>query len=295
MVLHLIFVLDKKNGFTMKKIMFATDYGPHAELHFRYAHRLAKNIDAEITLVHIYQAPSTILASNAGAALLLNKSKNDAEHWHHEWQKLKNFSSEITTNTYNEIPLKYIVSDGDVVENLCKIQEEIKFDLCIIGAKQDRLFFDLSQGITYDLIENLECPILAIPSDAYYLGFDNITYGTAIDFAEIHAIELLLEWSEIFNANLQILHIYKDKNRGEAVRKMVNLQKYVSKEFDNQDIDYHLSEGNIVERLASYVNEKNIDLLAIHHRKEGFWKRIKDGSVAKTLSRDIEIPLLILK
>lgn len=50
----------------MKKILFPTAYNPHSKVAFRYAQKLVQYFEASITLVHIYESPTTSLTSTGG-------------------------------------------------------------------------------------------------------------------------------------------------------------------------------------------------------------------------------------
>ena len=137
--------------------------------------------------------------------------------------------------------------------------------------------------------------MLLVPPDTYYMGINKIIYATAFKLGDKEAIEYLLDWCQAFKANLHILHIHKEANKKEAKNKMTLLMDDFQEEQKVGIIKTQLMQGNIKPVMEQYLDFSHTDILAVHHRDEGFWQKIKEGSLTKILAEDTEIPLLVLK
>ena len=279
----------------MKRILFATSYSPHSKSAFRYAQRLALFFGAEITLVHIYQIASPILATNSSMSASFANQKTATENWKHELHKLEAFAEDLTTDEYENLKLNFIATDGDVVEELIKIQHENQFQLTILGMTNRSLKTRIFGSIAHDIIDELNSAILLVPPDAYYMGLDQIIYGTAFKFAEEKSIDYLLKWCKAFDSTLHILHVHKKDEKEDAEYKMNLLKVYYSEHHKDSKISFQLLEGKIADSLEAYVEFTNADILAVHPRKQGFWQRISEGSITHLLSEEVKVPLLVLK
>ncbi len=284
----------------MKQILFPTAFTTHSRVAYRYAQKLAQYFGAEITLVHIYESPTVMLATSG---ILLNEMEQrniqqsaDAQ-WEKEYKKLKLFSEEMYTKDIQvrDIPIDFIVTDGEVKYELAKIQEENKFDLIVMGMRKHNLSNRLLGKVTNHLIDKTKCPLLLIPPDAHYMGIDKMIYGTAFEFGEIKSINNLLGWCEAFDANLHLLHVCQKENRRVAIEKMTELMSIFQEENEANTINFQVLEGKVVEVMEEYIDFTSADLLAIHRRKQGFWQRIRGGSLTKLLAEELKIPLLVLK
>ncbi|MFK7807756.1 MAG: universal stress protein, partial [Saprospiraceae bacterium] len=278
----------------MKKILFPTAYAAHSKVAFRYTQKLAQYFEASITLVHIYESPTSTLTSTG--ALISEELKYFAEQqWDKEMTKLKSFADELNSKQYHQIKLDFIATDGDVVGQLLDIQMENDFDLIVMGTKRHHTFDRIFGNTTYSLIDEITCPLLLIPPDAHFIHLDKILYGTAFKTGEVKTIEYLLDWCLAFGSTLNLLHVHGKENASYALTKMAELTETFEREKKAEIVTANLIEGKISSILDQYIKSTGVDLLAIHRRKKGLLQEMTDGSLTKTLSEEIQIPLLVLK
>jgi len=145
------------------------------------------------------------------------------------------------------------------------------------------------------LIDQMACPLLLVPPNTQYLGLDKIVYGTALEMGEQPDIEYLLDWCQAFEASLQVLHITKTAQLQQATQKLEAILQNYSEAAAAGIITKQVLTGKIKEGLAEYVEFTKADILAVHKRKQGFWQRIIEGSLTKTLVEEVQVPILVLK
>lgn len=282
----------------MKKILFPTAYTTHARVAFRYAQRLAQYFGAEITLVHIYESLSPALVSDSGVYREFkdqNIQRFAEEQWDREMEKISNFAAEMAEDGFEDIPLSFVVTDGEVVQALLEIKDQNDFDLVVMGMRRHSLGGRLLGNTTYSLIDKMDCPLFLVPPDSHYMGLDKIVFGTAFEFGDHRAINFLLEWSSIFSAKLHLLHVCRSVNIQKATSQMADLMENYQEEEAAKRIKFQLLEGDIEKVLEDYVTLTRADVLAIFRRKRGFWQEIVKGSLTKKLVEESKVPLLVLK
>jgi len=277
----------------MKQILFPTAYSTAAKAAFRYTQKLALYFEASITLVHVYESPSLSLTSNS---LVVKDLEAFADNqWEQEMKRLKTFATEMSAKQFHTLPLDFIVTDGNVVDELIQIQAKNHFDLVIMGMRRhpntDRL---LGKSAT-KLIDQLNCALLLVPPNTHYLALDKIVYGTALKMGDQAVIDCLLDWCKAFEATLHVLHIAKAAQIQEATQKLEAVLQNYAAEVEAGIITKQVVAGKIKAVLAEYIEFTGANILALHKRKQGFWQRILEGSLTKTLVEEIQVPLLVLK
>ena len=275
----------------MKQILFPTTYTSLSKVAYRYAQKLAQYFETGITVAHVYPNVKT-LAEGASKTAMEDLAE---KQWNDQLGKAKDFTNEMSAKQFGDIPLDYVVTDGDPAEELLDVQQQNDFDLVVMGMRRHSIGDKLFGNTTYKLIDQMKCPLLLVPPNTYYMGIKKIIYGTAFNLGDKEAIEYLLEWCLAFNAKLHLLHVHKQDNKALATRKMEMLISDFREEHKGGIITTQLLEGKIKPVMEQYVDIGDTDILAVHHRKEGFWQRIKEGSLTKVLAEGSEIPLLVLK
>ncbi len=280
----------------MKQILFLTAYSTHSKVAFRYAQKLAQYFGAGITLAHIYENPNPLRATDPGS-LKQGEVQKDLDEilWENQLEKLKAFAAEMEAEEYDGIPLDFIVTDGEVVDELLMIEKQNDFDLVVMGMRKHGIAEQLFGNTTYRIISEIDSSILLIPPGVHFMGIDKIIYGTAFELGDTKAIDFLLDWCLAFSATLEILHVHQLISKEEAVEKMNDLVEDFQEGVEVGVISLRLLEGKIAEVIEKEVDFVAADILAIHHRKKGFWERIREGSLSKILAESVDVPLLILK
>lgn len=275
----------------MKQILFPTAYASSAKAAFRYTQKLAQYFEAGITLAHIYDSVS--ITKKVMAYDEVNGLED--QKWTNEIEQLKTFAQDMAAKQFHSIPMDYIATDGNVVKELLQIQQQNRFDLIVMGMRRhpnnDRLIGKTAAA----LIDQMNCPLLLIPPNIRYMGLGKIVYGTALEPGDENSIEYLMDWCEAFDASIHILHVAKQEQLQAATDKLELLMQSFLAEREAGIITQQVLSGRIKEVFAEYVEFTGADILALHRRKQGFWQRIIDGSLTKTLAELIPIPILVLK
>lgn len=282
----------------MKKILFTTAYTNHSKEAFRYAQQLAYHFGASITVVHVYPSLSPIFISNGELTEYEDSYPSEASA-DHQWQEqvlhLQAFVEELTLEQFQDIEIDYIATDGDVVEQLLEIQQTNQFDLVIMGMRRHNRLGRLFGNTTYAMIDQVDCPLLLIPPDTHFMGIEKMIYATAFELGEVRSIDWLLDWCLAFDSRLHILHITSKEEHGNAMRNMVTMMEHFQKENEAEIINFQILDGKVADLVKTYTSKQHADLLTVHHRKRGFWQRLKEASLTKQLSEDLKVPLLVLK
>lgn len=193
------------------------------------------------------------------------------------------------------ININYVVVEaGSVAESIREKALKLNVDLIIVGTKGASRLKEFFLGSTTKiLIKKAPCLVLAVPVMQEIRSFKTIAYATDFEQADILAILRLIPIAKACNAQVRIVHIttqkeYAGEQQMEWFKEM--LQQKVN--YDKMEFDLIFSD-TILEELYRYLEEADVDLLAMLERKdntfiESYFQRDK----VKQMVSEISIPLL---
>ena len=133
--------------FSVDKILFPTDLGPHAEFAVTYALSLAREKHARITFMHVVPLAEAFQRDRTELVVTARKKleqlvPSDAQHWSEP---------------------EIVVEIGDPAMELVGFAERERPDLIVLGLPQDKKFNShFRSGVTYKLVSSAPCPVLTI-------------------------------------------------------------------------------------------------------------------------------------
>jgi nucleotide-binding universal stress UspA family protein len=133
--------------FSVDKILFPSDLGPHAEFAVTYALSLAREKHARITFMHVVPLAEAFQCDRTELVVTARKKleqlvPSDAQHWSEP---------------------EIVVEIGDPAMELVGFAERERPDLIVLGLPQDKKFNShFRSGVTYKLVSSAPCPVLTI-------------------------------------------------------------------------------------------------------------------------------------
>ena len=194
----------------MKKILFPTDFSETANNAFLYALNLAKSIDAQVYVLHVYELP--MITGSLSAGLIQNVYETV------ELGSFENFKDNIpqlrqiaADNELSDIPLKFILEEGNFLYILRETIEEESVDFVVMGTNGNSGFERFLFGSnTINTITSMKIPILSVPQELSFKGFKNIGFTTIFDQKDKDALKYLIEIANRHQAKIHCMHVSKD-------------------------------------------------------------------------------------
>lgn len=266
----------------MKKILCPTDFSPTAENAFKYALKLAKDIDAKVDAVNVYSLPfaaESNMPPEYYYQMLGEKEKTVME-------KLSHFTSgQINGNFGNAIAKNGIFIYRDITD----LAQTEQYDLIVMGTKGEHNTFEKIMGsVTTDTMMNAPCPVLAIPEFAKYEQVKSIAYATDFAPKDEHAVEQLINISKILNAKVHFVHIETEPAIGD-MKEMVEIDHYP---FESTDFSL-LNQSSVMLGLDEFIEKKDVNLLALFIPRRKLWERLFHRSFTKKMTFHSRTPLLV--
>ena len=272
----------------MKKILFPTDFSETANNAFLYALNLAKSIDAQVYVLHVYELP--MITGSLSAGLIQNVYETV------ELGSFDNFKDNIPQlrqvaddNGLNEIPIKFILEEGNFLYILREIIGEESVDFVVMGTDGNSGIEKMLFGSnTINAITSMKVPILSVPHGMSFKGFKNIGFTTVFDQKDKDALKYLIEIANRHHAKIHCMHVSKDGKFNQQAMKDWQDQ------FAGDPIVFEVyHDADPVNAVLDFIKEKQIDLLTVVSRNKGFFDKIFSPGFTKKIANKNITPLFV--
>lgn len=266
----------------INKILFPTDFSDASENAFRYALKMAEDIEAKLEVINIYRVP-TGGADYAATGMydeMLKIAKETSTkrlmYLTQNYAKGKNIKTSSVYGIFNVDEIVEYANDND-------------FDLIILGTKGERNSFEKFIGsVTTGIMMNASCPVLAIPTNAEYKGINSVAFATDL-IDDSKTVMRATEFANILGADFHIVHAKRRETPSESAGKGTELTEYPF-----GFTDFTMAEDRTIEEaLDTYINEKDVDVLVMYIPKRKLWERIFHTSFTKKMTFHTKTPLLV--
>lgn len=264
----------------MKKILFPTDYSANANNALEYAIEYANQIKASLTLLYVYDIPTSIdVVISANMHL-----KKEAIH------NMEALMRKLYTKVDKGLPFDYIVRMGNIVTELTKLEED--YDLIIMGTHGATGLKETFIGSTTNaVIKHINIPLLVIPTGLRYEKIENVVLS--VDNKPLKGLSTLKPVKDLladFKADLLLFHVEPhllNKGIDKSVHDLLSPIQYT--------INYMLDKDDINKYIDEMVRDYAVDLLVLIGRKRSWWEDLLHNSVISKEVFNPPVPLLILQ
>ena len=265
----------------MKRILFPTEFSPHAPQIFQYALAIADVYRAEI---HILNALNLELYPQNDTNTTFEEEADRT------MDKLLEFKQLHQPKEMGHVPVKYITEIGFAADVILRVAEREEMDLIVMGSQGNtRDSGKQLGGAAGSVIGQANCPVLFIPPTAVYKGFQRMACTTNFSFQDLIVFATLKNWAKKFKSKVEALHVIEDRDQLPSIQKKLDLLKDL---FENY-FHFVLQAGDVTENIEDYVAFNQPDILAMVHRQQSFLYKLIAGDVTETIANEITVPLLV--
>jgi nucleotide-binding universal stress UspA family protein len=268
----------------MKTILVPTDFSKDADNAAKYALQLAKVMQAELILFNAYEL---FIAMDPMQPISV------------PYYELERASREMLNKTktrLNEIEPSIRIHCVNAMDYpagaICNYAETLKPELIVMGMKGRGAFANFFLGSTAaTVIRKSSIPVLLIPAAQKFNPSSKIVF--AYDFGKVNkaVAGFIKEFISIFHAELNILTVVDELEKGEPSLKMA--EKRLSHAFRGMDYTAYVRESMQLEsKIMDFLAKSKTDILIVEHRDHNFIHRLLKESVARMLAFDLKIPML---
>ena len=280
----------------ISKIFVPTDFSHNSINAFRYAIWMADRCNAEIVLCHIV-SPEIVTADMPMVSSELTQQRVEGGK-----EMLKSIvettllQQDIGTEL-DKIPLiSTLVEIGSPGSYISDKAQKVNADLIIMGTRDDHNSIDRIFGsVTTATIEKSKISVLIVPEDSDIRTISNAAFATEISDSNPFHIWETIQLLSVFNPSIKVINVKEDSTEGGLT--LADFEEYYKENAVLPTISFHelVKDDSIADVIEDFVDNTRIDLLIMYKPHRGFFERIFHRSLTKEISREIEIPFLVLK
>lgn len=267
----------------MEKIMATTDFSSASTNAVRYAAALAKAFQSKLLVAHIFDDNDAAIEGELD-------ENTEMKNLHLDYIKGR---VDINLNEH-DIDIKGIVSKGITTDEIQQIATNEQASLIVMGMKgrgQTRLPMGSN---TLKMIGKTNIPLLVIPEGAVFTPINSMVI--ALDFADrgkVANFPQLKKLMKHFNPQISVLNIQKKNSPMSA--DFIASKSATYRIWKDYNPKFHILEDKDVDLgINHFLSDHPAELLVMISKKKGFFEKIFSKSYTKSMTRQIDIPLLIV-
>lgn len=275
----------------MKTILVPTDFSKCAYVAAHFAVELAHITKAKIVLINTFEIPipppDSLVTPISYSELKEERLK--------QLKKMADFELRANKN-FTELQIQYEAVLGDAANEIINATKKHGAELIVMGTHGASGILSTLLGTnTASVIGNAPCPVLAIPENAKFQGFKNLT--VAVDFSEIYdnaSLKWLFEFVSIFNSKIELLNVISKPEQKEVVECEIKRIEMIEI-FGQIPHSFHIVlNEKVSQAIDFFIHENNSDALVTIPHKHNFWEFLFNKSISRELVFHIKKPLLCL-
>jgi nucleotide-binding universal stress UspA family protein len=277
--------------FILNKIMVPIDFSGPSDWGFNYAYNLAQQFGSDLYVVHIYKPPylESSMPPNLVSQIIGEKESDLMKHLKSSAQ------APLVSKNKKSDPVKihYILESG-ANSDLVDVSKKNDIDLIVMGTHGANKAIDKVWGTnTAKVINEANCPVLAIPIGSEFNNVENIAYATDYDSNDIDNIMQLVLFATAINANVHCIHVNNILDINDEEKEIAFKEKFEAR-FKDMPVTFSVkSSTSIEEGLETFLRVNHINILSMLTHKRNLWERLfGEKSVTKEMAFRSKTPIL---
>ncbi len=271
----------------MKKILVPLDFSACSDNALENAILIADRMHMELILLHSYLIPVAMVEHAPGYLTqeIEYSEKSSKEQFGHmlaRFPKLEKMNFQ-----------KHIVA-GPLLDAVRNIQKKEDLAFVVMGTHgASGLNRVLLGSNAYNVMKNVNCPVIALPEGANLKGMKRIALaGDYKNALNPTCLQPVIDLASTFYAEIAVIHIDQDKDlerhEMELAKRLEGYLKHVKHSFHFRT-DYDVEEG-----LVAFAKDKKADMVAMVNKRHSFLDWLAHGSETRRMMLDIPMPLMVL-
>ncbi|MFM9825354.1 universal stress protein [Flavobacterium sp.] len=274
----------------MKRILFPTDFSDTANNAFVYALEMAKHLDAEFIVLHVYDSPNLTYEGcpSSIAAIYETIELKNLENFNDQIPYLRKIAEE---HQFESVKMSYILRHGNLIKIIKEISEKENIDLIVMGTHGasglKEVFLGSNTGF---VITQVPTMLLCLPNEAKFEKIKHICFTTLLKDEDKTALSDVLNIAKKFHAKVKCLTI----KTSDSKLAHEDIEKWQSN-FKREPIEFFVvSNDNIKKTIYDFLERQEIDVLAMLTHRRSFVEQLFTQSLAQKLSFHSKTPILVM-
>ncbi len=272
----------------MKQILVPTDFSSNAINAGLYALELAKEFNAKITLLNVYNIPSPLPPLPIEIIITPDELKSDTD------SQLKKEKEFLLNKINYAIDIECISRNGASSKEINQAAIFVDADLIVMGMRGgSKIQKALFGTVTTAVINAAEKPTLIIPDNVPFKAPKNILIATdGTKMKDSISIQLLKEMIQHFNAEVHFVNV----NPSHEIYDKDQISDNVTAPFVGISYKIHFLEHDDANAaINQFIETHKIDLLVMFPQHHSLISRLFSQHHTEHLANRINIPLLTIQ
>jgi nucleotide-binding universal stress UspA family protein len=274
----------------MKKILFPTDFSKTANNAFVYALEMAKFLNAELLVLHVYSLPPI---TYEGYPAYLSQVYDSIE-----LDNFENFKDEVPLlrkiaeeRNLDSVKMSHILEQGDLILTIKSLVKKERVDLIVLGTNGatglKEAFLGTNAG---SVIERVPILSLTVPAKARFEKIKKIGFTTRFTSKDSRALKKVVEIAKALNAKIKCLYV----QTFDSDLKQARIEKWKA-DFKQDPVEFIvIPSDDIKGTIFSFLKKNDIDILAMLTYKHKMLEKLFKKSLVKKIAYETEVPILAL-
>ncbi len=278
----------------IKNILFPTDFSDAAMRAFIYALHFADKYNATITTLYVYKRPE-VRAMQLPRTMAEFRDTFDLHEFKNYKDAIPPLKEIAEQNGFGHVKMQHVLEPGgSIVSTILEVARRDEADLIIMGTTGARGLKEIFLGsVAGEVIENAECPVLAVPEENTFDGeIDRVGFSTAYSETETKALLMVEALVKPFDPEIFLVHI-DTSHTEDLTRHMQNLESSLT---EHTKVHFRAIDSNdFLKDLTGYLEEQKIDMIAMVTQKRTFLESLFNYSKTKQMSYHSKVPVLSIQ
>lgn len=275
------------------KVLLPTDFSENAFNANRYALQMFVDDAVEFVLLHAFDVNGYVEGSQFSAApseLGIEATRQESAA---SLLQLEKKLSALSKNPNHKF--RRVSKNWDLV---AAIKDELRFSetsLIVIGTQGSTGAYQTVYGSnTVKIMEEVKnCPILAVPADVFFSGFNEIVLANGY---KIHHKEADFSYVKFlakkYNTPIRVLHI---SEIGGLNAQQLENKAFLESQLQEAETTFHILEHvNVPIGIYCFSESRNSDLISFVNKKYSFMEKLLFKPLYKNLGNYSKTPVLVV-
>ena len=267
----------------MKRIILLSDFSDTARNAAMYALKMFENEEVTFTLLNAYDLEFS------GSPYVIQVQQELSQ------ESLKSLENEkvLLHRRFPNAKIELLSLFGQLIEVINDELAKAPYDLIVLGCRGETALENFLLGSrAYEVIKNIEAPILVVPKHSKYTQHTKIAFATDLqDFEDDKLIEPVRDFSHLMHAPLLFVNVLDE----EDYLNRIESEEAIANHFPGINVSFNfIEDDNIVEGINDFMEENEAGIVAIVRHNTGMFDRLFHPSITRQMVMHPEYPMLIL-
>ena len=274
----------------MYKILVPVDFSEKSKYAVKMAAKIGKNIESEIYLLHLVELPSGIIDMGSGSNFSIPESMMYL-------RKVKEKILDLKTTYFNDNQIvRYSIRFQNPFEGIRDFVKKINANLIVMGSKGVSDFEEMIIGSnTEKVVRTSTIPVIVVKADSQKFKFKKLVFASNYDEENKVAFSDFLAFAKKFNSQIHLLKINTISNFESSYETHKKIKNFIQDFNLKRKTITIYNDISVVKGIINFAKDIDADIIAITTHGRSGLSSLFNGSIAKSVSKNVLRPVITFK